>query len=191
MRENGGLADMRQVAELTALIADGRVPHEELEVVLRKYRGESAGDGSYASRFRRAINACGCDTHSPELTVDVFPESVFGTLAEDGVTLAQPPISEEAKKRGYWLDSEIDEWFAGADVKDKGLESCYLVDLAKHGEDHPEEQRTKAIVCWRAGKNGRVAYLSRSGSWRYFCVNRREEGWFFNCWFLLRKVRQP
>jgi hypothetical protein len=190
MRQQDGGSTLEQVHELIGYHLSGVAEHADLEGILRKYRG-AANDTSYPARFRRTIDACTCNTHSSELTVDTFPENVFGTLSEDGGTLAQPPISRKARKRGYWLDSEIDEWFAGADVKDKGLESCYLVDLAKYGEDHPEEQRTKAIVCWRAGKNGCVAALVGDGSERHFGVGVRADGWLFDCWFLLRKVLQP
>lgn len=188
-RENGRLATLVQVHDLTGLMVDERVLYDDSEALPRKSRDAPARDDSYARRFRRAIAACGCDANDSVLTTKTFPENVFGTLAKKGVLLAQPPISDAVKKRDHWLDSEIDEWFSGKDVLGKALESCFLVDLAKYGEQHPEEQRTKVIVCWRAGKKGLVASLDGNVSTRCFCVYRRKAYWDFNSWFLLRRVR--
>lgn len=173
----------------------GSIGRNEMTEILAKYsdngRSMSPIDETYPSILAAAIARCSCEYNSPDLNADVFPVNVFGILSEDEYVLAQPPKTKAAKKRGFWTVTEIDSWHISTDVAGKNLEAVYLVDLAKYGEENPEEQRTKAIVCWRAGKNGRVACLNRRGGERGFYVCGREAYWSFGCWFLLRKVRQP
>lgn len=156
--------------------------------LLRKVK--TSTDAVYTARFKAAIEGCACDSDSSELNVETFGEDVFGTLGE-GYVLAQPPKSKAIEERGHWTDREIDIWLANEDVADRGLEAAYLVDLAKYGEMHPDEQLTKAIVCWRAGKDDRVAcLLSDESMKRILFVRGRRYAWSFGCWFLLRKIRR-
>jgi hypothetical protein len=183
MRENGGLADMRQVAELTALIADERVSHEELEVVLRRYRG-------YAGILAAAIAGCACDTTETVDPAEFTPE-IFGELG-DGYVLGEAPIMAESRKRGYWIDEDFDAYVQSDAVKGQGLEAASLADLCKYGKENPEKQREVGILCWRPTKGGCVSLLGRYGFGRRFYVFRREgySYWSFDCRVLLRKVRQ-
>lgn len=189
-RDQAGVASPEQLHEFLGHFVAGRISHVTMEAFNRQFREDAKPltDETYPGVFSAAIARCGCDYNSGQLRPDVFGPDVFGTLGE-GYLLGEPTVSPAAKKRGYWLAAEIEEWLAGPEVAGKGLEAAYLVDGCEFGHNNPNVQLETPILIWHPSKGGRVAFLYRYDGVRFFNVYGQGDDWLFRCRVLLRKVQ--